>query len=58
MGTTGGETGIALVLSLLVFNSFDRNPSSLAIFVFISSLLCSLSSLSFPFLFPDAISTE
>ena len=38
---------MALTLSLLVFNLFEGNTSSLPIFIFISSLLCSLSNLSF-----------
>ena len=52
-----GETSMTLVLSLLVFNSFEGNPSGLPKFVFISSLLFSLSGLSFSCLFADAICT-
>ena len=40
-GTTIGETGIVLVLSLLVLSSVERNLSGLHIFVFISNLLFS-----------------
>ena len=51
-GTMGVETGMALVQSLLVFSSFEGNPSSQHIFAFIS---CSIHNLSFSCLFPDAI---
>ena len=55
-GTTWGETGTDPVLSLLVFNSFEVNPSGVHILVIISHVLCPLSSLLFSCLFLDAIS--
>ena len=45
-GSTGGDTCIALVLSLLVFNSFERDSMGLPTFKCISYHLCSLSNLS------------
>ena len=47
-GATGDESGVTLVLSLLVLNSFKRNSSGLLTFTFISNLFCSPSYPSNP----------
>ena len=54
-GTIRGESGIALLLNLLVSSSFDGNSSGLCILVLISNLQCSLSYLPIATLFPEAI---
>ena len=45
-GTAAGDTGMALELSLLIFNSFGRDTSGLPIIIFILSLWLSLLMLT------------